>query len=218
MTSKIIVALDGMPWHDVIALATQLRERVWGFKLNDALFSEQCDLTALLQLGNLMLDPKLYDIPTTVSNSVAKLAERTQPREIFLTMHASAGHAAINAVTRDHTSNIKIIAVTALTSFTDSELLTIYNRPRAELVRNLALVAYGARVHGLVCSTDDLKIVGDIPVMKIVPGIRLPGDQHHDQVQVGTGAGADLVVIGRPITQSFDPVTAVARINDFLST
>jgi len=216
MPSRIIVALDGMRWTDAIALASYLNKEVWGFKLNDGLFAELCDLSVMLAYGNLMIDPKLYDIPATVGNSVAKLVECTRPKSVLITVHATAGLAAMRAAVEACEGTAMILAITALTSFTDAELFRIYQRERKDLVRILALSAYEAGVPGLVCSTDDLKIVHDMPFLKVVPGIRLPGDDKNDQVQTGDGAGADLVVIGRPITKAKDPLDAVRRINAFL--
>lgn len=224
MVSRIIVALDGMPWNDAYDLAISLKGYVWGFKLNDALLADGTNLRSLSACGGLMLDPKLYDIPQTVANSVAKLIERIGPdtkfaegeRAPLITVHASAGRPAMRAAVEAAGPRATILAITALTSFDDHELFAVYNRGRAKLVRLLALRAHEAGIPGLVCSTDDLKVVRDLIFMKVVPGIRLPDDDKNDQIHVGDGADADLVVVGRPITKAKDPIGAAMKYNDFL--
>jgi orotidine-5'-phosphate decarboxylase len=215
MDSKIIVALDNMKWKDAIELADKLEGHVWGYKLNDALHDRACNLSYITAHGNLMLDPKLYDIPSTVANTVKKLAERAGDAETLITVHASAGVAAMTEAVKASPPNVKILAITALTSFTDDELISIYRTTRTLLVNELAVRATMAGVPGIVCATNDLPLIKHMRLLTVVPGIRLPGDNINDQVHVGTGEGADLAVIGRPITQASNPLDAVKRINDF---
>jgi 3-keto-L-gulonate-6-phosphate decarboxylase len=147
--------------------------------------------------------------------TVKKLAERAGDAETLITVHASAGVAAMTEAVKASPPNVKILAITALTSFTDDELISIYRTTRTLLVNELAVRATMAGVPGIVCATNDLPLIKHMRLLTVVPGIRLPGDNINDQVHVGTGEGADLAVIGRPITQASNPLDAVKRINDF---
>jgi len=96
--SKIIVALDnicgGKAWEDAVALAQKLSGKVWGFKVNDALHSGHYWSARLNRHGKLMFDPKLYDIPNTMGNTISRLIPYGPD---FITVHASAGEEALKA-------------------------------------------------------------------------------------------------------------------------
>lgn len=204
--SNIIVALDNMRFEAAERLAQRLAGKVWGFKVNDLLYCSQYWSPRLNRYGKLMFDPKLYDIPNTVKNCMGHFVACGAD---FVTVHASGGPAVLRAAVEAAGDKTKIVAVTALTSYTDEDLLNIYGSSRQELVGKLALVAENCGCHGLVCATGDLEWVKERKLFKICPGIRkekLAGD---DQVHTGLGAGADYIVVGRPITQAEDPLKAV---------
>ncbi len=166
---------------------------------------------------DVFLDLKLHDIPATVggaARSVAKL------RPDLLTVHAAAGPAAIAAAVQA-LPDTKIIAVTVLTSLGDADLDEIgLAGPVSDAACRLATLAVRAGARGLVCSPREVAAVRaevgpDITL--VTPGIRPVGQDNNDQARVATPqaalrAGADLLVIGRPITSAADPGAAAAAL------
>lgn len=220
--SRIIVALDGMRPEDIPPMVSALGSRVWGYKVNDALYgSFVYDYFRSINMGpaetriKLMADPKLYDIPSTMANAVSKLVKT--PGVQLITVHASADAEGIRAAIKAADGQAKILAVTVLTSFDETILRGIYGRRRDNLVGLLTKIACDAGADGLVCSSSELDLVKQHPVLKVCPGFRLPEHGKDDQVVTGDGSGADLVVIGRPITKAKDPAEAADRINDHLA-
>ncbi|MGO9080358.1 MAG: orotidine-5'-phosphate decarboxylase [Streptosporangiaceae bacterium] len=163
------------------------------------------------------LDLKLHDIPATVagaSRAVARL------RPSLLTVHAAAGPAAIRAAV-DAAPGVTIVGVTVLTSLGDDDLARIgLAGPATEAARRLAALAVGAGARGLVCSPREVAAVrAEVgpEILLITPGVRPAGAEAHDQARIATPeealrAGADLLVIGRPITGAADPGAAAAAL------
>jgi orotidine-5'-phosphate decarboxylase len=206
---QIIVALDGLDREEAILLAWTLSSSVWGFKVNDLLLSYGLDIIRDLKcLGKVFVDPKLYDIPKTVANSVFCLSEAGAD---LITVHASGGKEMMKTAV-ENAGKAKILAVTMLTSLEDSDVQDIYHRPIDEIVWDLAHLAYDSNVHGIVCSSLEVKMLNHLNFMKVVPGIRLGAIDNDDQKRVGNGDGADLFVIGRAITESPDPLEALHKI------
>jgi orotidine-5'-phosphate decarboxylase len=166
---------------------------------------------------DIFLDLKLHDIPATVSGA-AKAVARLRPA--LLTVHAAAGPAAIRAAA-EAAPDTKVVAVTVLTSLGEADLGMIgLAGPVSEAARRLAAVAVDAGARGLVCSPQEVVAlraeVGD-DIQLITPGVRPAGSDLHDQARVATPeealrAGADLLVIGRPITGAADPGAAASAI------
>lgn len=166
---------------------------------------------------DLFLDLKLHDIPTTVAGAaraVAKLAPR------YLTVHASGGADMVRAAV-EAAENVTIAAVTVLTSMDDQAMDAVGTTgPLLDAVRRLATLAVGAGAGALVCSPREVAAVrAEVGpgIVLITPGVRPPGADAQDQVRVATpeqalADGADLLVIGRPITGAADPGAAAARI------
>ncbi|SFJ27336.1 orotidine-5'-phosphate decarboxylase [Streptosporangium canum] len=163
------------------------------------------------------LDLKLHDIPNTVAGA-AKAVARLRPA--ILTVHAAGGPAMIQAAV-EALPDTQIAAVTVLTSLSDADLERIgVTGPSDDAVRRLAVVAVGAGAQALVCSPREVATVRaevgpDITL--ITPGVRPVGAASQDQARVATperalADGADLLVIGRPITGSADPGAAAAGI------
>ena len=163
------------------------------------------------------LDLKLHDIPATVAGA-ARAVARLRPA--MLTVHAAAGPAAIKAAVQA-APDARIVAVTVLTSLGEGDLSRIgMAGPVSDAARRLAALAVEAGAGGLVCSPQEVAAVraevGD-DIMLITPGVRPAGSEMHDQARVATPeealrAGADLLVIGRPITGAADPGAAAAAI------
>jgi orotidine-5'-phosphate decarboxylase len=163
------------------------------------------------------LDLKLHDIPATVAGAVRAVA-RLRPD--LLTVHAAAGPQVIRAAVAA-APDTTIAAVTVLTSLSDADLERIGTvGPLPDAVRRLAVLAVEAGARGLVCSPREVAAVrAEVGpgITLITAGVRPPGSAAHDQARTATPeealrAGADLLVIGRPITAAPDPGAAAAAI------
>ena len=167
--------------------------------------------------ADLFLDLKLHDIPNTVAGAVRSVS-RLKPR--YLTVHATGGPAMVRAAV-DAADGICIAAVTVLTSMDESALDAVgLAGPSLDAVKRLAVLAVGSGAGALVCSPHEVAAVrAEVgpDVVLITPGVRPAGADVQDQARVATpeqalADGADLLVIGRPITGAADPGAAAARI------
>jgi orotidine-5'-phosphate decarboxylase len=173
--------------------------------------------------GPVFLDLKLHDIPNTVAGAVRSLAPL---RPAWLTIHA-AGGAAMVAAAREAAEKaggrerMRILVVTVLTSLDAAALAEtgVAGGPVQQVLR-LARLAVAAGADGLVCSPREVAplrdALGDGPAL-VVPGVRPAGSAPDDQARTATpeemaAAGADFVVVGRPITKAADPGAAAAAI------
>lgn len=167
--------------------------------------------------GRVFLDLKLHDIPNTVAAAVAGILPL---RPAMLTVHAAGGGAMVAAArAAAGDDGPAILAVTVLTSLDDADLEAagFAGGVEAQVLR-LARVALQAGADGLVCAPGEIAALraefGPDPIL-VVPGIRPSGAATHDQRRTATPrvaaeAGADWLVVGRPITEAADPVE-VAR-------
>jgi orotidine-5'-phosphate decarboxylase len=168
------------------------------------------------------LDLKLHDIGETVARSVASAVAL---RIRFLTVHAVNGARALTRAAQVAAgSDTQLLAVTVLTSLEDADLAEIgLAGPTGDAVTRLAGVAFGAGVPGLVCSPREVSSLrealgptGRGPIL-VVPGVRPAGAATNDQRRVATPAdairaGADYLVVGRPIRDAADPRAAARAI------
>ncbi len=168
----------------------------------------------------LFLDLKLHDIPNTVAGAVRAAASL---RPLLLTVHCSGGKAMLRAAAEAAAQSVpdrqrlKLLGVTVLTSLDDGDLDAVGQRgPAAEQVRRLALLARDCGLDGVVCSPLEAAMLREAcgpNFLLVVPGIRLMGLSPGDQKRVmgpreTLAAGADFLVIGRPITGAPDPAAA----------
>jgi len=165
----------------------------------------------------LFLDVKLHDIPATVAGA-ARAVARLRPR--YVTVHAAGGAAMVRAAV-EAAPDVLIAGVTVLTSLGAADLESIgLAGPPGDAVRRLAVLAVAAGARALVCSPHEvagLRAEVGPDVVLITPGVRPAGAERQDQARVATpeqalADGADLLVIGRPITGEADPGAAAARI------
>ncbi|MDX6197942.1 MAG: orotidine-5-phosphate decarboxylase [Actinomycetota bacterium] len=165
----------------------------------------------------LFLDLKLHDIPNTVAGAARSVA-RLKPK--YLTVHATGGADMVRAAV-DAAPDVTIAAVTVLTSLDEMTLEQIgLAGPASDAVRRLAALAVGAGAGALVCSPQEVAAVrAEVgpDVVLITPGVRPAGSDAQDQARIATPEqalknGADLLVIGRPITGASDPGAAAATI------
>lgn len=228
---RIFVALDTPDLDRARALVTALRGRIGGFKVGLELFTSHGPglIDEILNSGSqVFLDLKFHDIPNTVAGSAAAA---TRCGASFFTVHACGGQtmirraveAAGDAAASAGLATPVVLAVTVLTSHDDAELDSIgLAGPCGAAVLRLAGLAREAGAGGLVCSPLELgKIRAAFPEgVVVVPGIRpagLDAVARDDQSRTATpasavAAGADRLVIGRPITRADDPAAAAEAI------
>ncbi|MBA3458553.1 MAG: orotidine-5'-phosphate decarboxylase [Deltaproteobacteria bacterium] len=172
---------------------------------------------------NVMLDLKLHDIPETVARATARVAELGAG---LLTVHAGGGRAMLEAAVKAAGSSMGVLAVTVLTSLDDSDLADIGAQgPVGELVVKRAQLAIAAGCAGVVASPHEVAAVRAIApagFLIVTPGVRPAGAAAGDQKRVMTprqarAAGADLVVVGRPLRDAPDPAAAARAIVDELA-
>ena len=216
-------------------LAQQLGTHVGGLKIGKEFFYAhgRAGYEKLAGSGqNIFLDLKLHDIPNTVAAAVRTLVPLAPT---YLNVHAAGGaemmagaaRAADGAAEEAKVVRPKMLAVTVLTSLSDADLndIGINGTPRDQVLRLAALAAKNG-MDGVVCSAREVELLRHEmgPNFNlVVPGIRPAGAAQHDQKRVMTpeaaiAAGADVIVIGRAITQNSDPGLAAQAIADSLGT
>lgn len=228
MNNPIFLAVDKPKRNDVLALLASVKHLIGGVKLGLEFFAaEGPDGIAAVMASApglpLFLDLKLHDIPNTVAAAVTSVAHL---KPSFITVHASGGEAmieaAVEAATKSsYASPPKILAVTVLTSLNEADLAATGQKgPMEEQVERLACMAIAAKASGLICSPREIvrlrRTIGRKPVL-MVPGIRPQGATLGDQKRAMTPrdamvAGADFLVIGRPISAADNPVRAAENI------
>lgn len=232
-SDRILVALDTADLARATHLAAALSGVVGGVKIGKEFFTAHgpAGVRAVAGAGRLFLDLKFHDIPNTVAGAV-RAAVPLRPH--FLTVHAAGGPAMLRAAVaaaRESAEEAgvpspRILAITVLTSLDDDDLTAVGQRgPAAEQVRRLADLARACGVDGVVCSAPEIAALRrhcGPDFLLVVPGIRPDGAAADDQKRVLTpaeavAAGADCLVIGRPITGAPDLVAAARRIAAELS-
>jgi len=215
MPPALIVAADNMPLGSVTRLAWLLKDRgIWGIKLNDGLLRDGTyALRQLWQTGlAVMADPKLKDIPQTMINCIAHLEDSHAQ---IITVHIDSGTRALLEC-RKAAKKAQLFGITVLTSMSDAEVESIYNKPRMEVVENFMNMASLAGLNGIVCAADCIPLAKNKGLKTLVPGIRLPElgpINNDDQVHLASEIpDSDYIVVGRPITQASEPVLAVQKI------
>ena len=221
---RIALAAD-LPLAEGLALYGQVAPHVGYAKVGLSLFVEHgpAAVRAFQERGaQVFLDLKLHDIPNTVELAAARAGSLGVA---FLTVHASGGEPMLRAAMRGARAGAeaaghappRVLAVTVLTSFSAEELQAVglAGGPGGAASR-LAQLAVGAGVDGLVCSPREVeglrRLLGPAPFL-CTPGIRPEGAAKGDQARAETPAfavraGADLLVVGRPIYAAGEPLAA----------
>jgi orotidine-5'-phosphate decarboxylase len=217
---RLIVALDLPTVEEAAALVERLGDSVSFYKIGlELAYGGGLGLAEQLigQGRKVFLDLKLHDIPNTVAGAARQVARLGAT---FLTIHAypQTMRAAHDATAQ---SGLRLLGVTVLTSSDDADLIQAgYRFGAAELVARRASQAHGIGIDGLVMSPQEVAVVRSLvgPDMTIVtPGIRPAGTATGDQKRVmgpaeAIRAGADHLVVGRPITRAPDPRAAAEGI------
>src|SRR6266436_7802702 len=227
---KLIVALDVDSAARALDLFARLRDIVGMFKIGSQLFTAAGpDIVRQIVArgGRVFLDLKFHDIPNTVA---AAGIEATRLGVSIFNVHASGGaemlqrtsDAVAEIANREGLEKPKVIAVTLLTSLnqTSLELLGIKDAPQT-MVARLARAAADCGLNGVVASPLEIRSIREaIPnsnFLIVTPGVRSANDASDDQKRTLTtseaiSAGADYLVVGRPILNADDPVAAAERI------
>jgi orotidine-5'-phosphate decarboxylase len=218
---RLCAALDYGTWTEAEPFARAIAPEVGMLKVGLEMFAAEgpAAVRAAAALGRpVFLDLKLHDIPNTVEGA-ARSAARSGAS--LLTVHASGGPRMVEAAVRGAGGKLRILAVTVLTSIGEEELARIgLSGPAETAVVRLARLAAGAGAGGLVCSPLEVAAVraavGPGPLL-VVPGVRPPGADKGDQARVATPAeavraGADVLVLGRPLRDAADPARAARDI------
>jgi orotidine-5'-phosphate decarboxylase len=225
----ILIALDTTDVATAAGWARATREWVAGVKLGLEFFNARgpAGVAEIAALGApVFLDLKFHDIPNTVAGAVRAVAPL---KPMILNLHAAGGVAMMKAAldaARDSAAKLgvappKLVAVTVLTSLGDEDLAEI-GQPAgaADQVRRLAALTQACGLDGVVCSPHEIALLRrDLgpDFLLVTPGVRPSWAAAGDQKRVmepaqAMAAGADYLVIGRPITGAADPADAARRI------
>lgn len=223
-TCKLILALDLETRDDAFAMLNRLGDSLEWVKVGLQLFTTYGPelVHQIAERGyHIFLDLKLYDIPNTVAKAVQSIA--SLPVEL-LTLHASGGAEMLqwaNRARADYAPDLNLLAVTVLTSMDEAQLRSLnVNATTEAQVKHLADLSLNAGMQGLVCSSLELPPLrtrfGDQPII-VTPGIRPKGSSADEQKRIMTpyaaaSAGADYIVVGRPILKADDPAATASAI------
>lgn len=238
MASKIIVALDGLSVTNAFKLVEKVSSEVAGFKGNS--LEDELTIWSIMEEMReeapncfYFSDPKIKDIPDTARRRVGIRADNGVR---FVTVHMDGGEAMVKeAVTA--AGGTKITGVSLLTSLSGDDIRRSYpilpamrdDKVIADTVELMYRNAYRWKVHAFVCSGQELALLARVDemfahlprIIKIVPGVRMPGGDTNDQKRIVTprqaiDGGADYVVVGREIVKAENPLDAAKRINDHI--
>ncbi|MEO8703972.1 MAG: orotidine-5'-phosphate decarboxylase [Kofleriaceae bacterium] len=219
--NRLIAALDVGTRGEADALLERLAGVPGRVKIGLELFCSEgpAIVESYAQRGlSIMLDLKLHDIPETVARATSRVAALGAG---LLTVHAGGGTAMLAAAARAKGPHMKILAVTVLTSLDDNDLAQIgATGPVAALVKQRAALAIAAGCDGVVASPHEVAAIRAIApdgFLIVTPGVRPAGAEVGDQKRVMTpqqarAAGADFVVVGRPLRDASDPAAAARAI------
>jgi orotidine-5'-phosphate decarboxylase len=226
VAQQLCVALDGSDREWIVSSAHNLAGRVGWLKIGlEAFVAHGPKLVeAVADTGaKVFLDLKLHDIPATVRRAATNCASSGAG---MLTVHAGGGHEMIEAAVEGIRAagadkRVQVVAVTVLTSLDQHALSQLgLDRSPADLVARWSRMAERAGAAGVVASAHEAAAVRSLCGQRfliVTPGIRPAGQSRDDQRRVVTPgealrAGSSMLVVGRPVTRSDDPVAAVESI------
>jgi len=215
--NPIYCAIDTSSIDDAVRLIEEIHPHIGGIKLGLEFFTS-CGIKGIEKISKyelpLFLDFKLYDIPNTVKKSLKNILSYNPT---YTTLHISGGSRMLKEcvdLKKELNSNTNLIGVTILTSFDDNSINEIGMIGTVnENVDYLSALAIGCGMDGIVCSPIEIRKVKETFGSKlkvIVPGIRNQTDNNNDQKRTLSAKkaielGADVIVVGRPITSADSP-------------
>lgn len=225
-TDKLIVALDFPRYDGARHLVDDLGDTVSFYKIGlELLFHDGLALASEIKNDGkrVFLDMKFLDIGNTVEKAVAAVADLGFD---FLTIHGTDTKTMKAAVKGRGNANLKLLAVTVLTSLDEADLADqgIALTPQ-QLVLKRARLAHEAGIDGVIASGQEaaaIRAATSRDFLIVTPGIRLPGGDAGDQKRITTPedalrAGADHLVVGRPITDASDPRRAAQTVLEHIA-
>ncbi|MFQ3353947.1 MAG: orotidine-5'-phosphate decarboxylase [Polaribacter sp.] len=223
--SNVIVALDYDNKHSALTLADRLDPKYCRVKVGKELFTA-AGPAVVKELSDrsfdVFLDLKFHDIPNTVAKALSAAADLGV---WMANVHASGGSRMMSAAKQaldNSGSDMLLIGVTVLTSMDTSDLEEVgIKRTLSDQVLHLASMTKDSGLDGVVCSAQEARTLKEAlgeDFKLVTPGIRLANSAADDQRRIVTPAdamalGSDYLVIGRPITQSADPLATLLEIN-----
>ena len=225
-TKKIIVALDSNNLKHSLKIVSTIKEEVYAFKIGYEFFLNfgiEGYKKIYKESPRIFLDLKLHDIPNTVKNGIKAIIKL---KPLLTTIHISGGDEMMKSskLIKQFT---KILGVSILTSLDSKQTKKYYNEKKiSSLVINFAKAAKKNKLDGIVCSPKEIKYIRKVVgknFIIVTPGIRVDKKiKSDDQKRVETpkkalALGANYLVIGRPITQSKNPMKVLKEINKNLS-
>ena len=218
---KSFIALDLKSNTQNINIVKKLYRYVYGFKVGYRSFYNKRSDELISEIKNskckLFLDLKLHDIPNTISSAIDSLSNVNPD---YLTLHISGGNEMIQAAVRSIKKNklkTQILGVTLLTSLDGKDSEKIYKeRNTKKLVKKFTEIANKTNIHGLICSGDDLRVLGKFnKLIKITPGVKMFA-RNDDQKRVtfahnALQDGASFVVIGRELIENKKPLELLKK-------
>tara|TARA_B100001287_G_scaffold270565_1_gene269514 strand:- start:9967 stop:10608 length:642 start_codon:yes stop_codon:yes gene_type:complete len=210
---KIIIALDSIKAEKNIEIATSLKGKVDGFKINHLMWENTRLLKSLAD--ELFIDCKLWDTP----NTVEQVLRRIKCKGATMTTVNTFNNNAVFEACQKYADDMKILGVTYLTSWDSSELLNITNQNAKVIWRSAidSISNYG--FSGVICSPKDLDTVKPLApnMLKVCPGIgNNPGQTRTVTAKEALNMGADYIVVGRTVTNAENPVSAVEEMKESL--
>ncbi|HMN68732.1 MAG TPA: orotidine-5'-phosphate decarboxylase [Bdellovibrionales bacterium] len=220
LTNPIFVAVDVDTAEDALKLVRGTRAFVGGFKVGPRLSLRYGEtlLKEIARHGNMFVDSKFFDIPSTMESAVRAAFECGAS---FATVHAQAGKEALSLLAELEEELCKvrpfrILAVTILTSFRQDTLAPVVNQmPIPDQAKSLAKLVIDCGLTGLVCSPEEVESLRKAHpgAYLVTPGVRLSHEDRGDQKRVADpraalARGASALVVGRPIYDAVDPAMA----------
>ena len=208
ISKRLIIALDTDDFNLVKKLSAFFDPKLCLMKVGLQLYIAHGKevLDYLTEQGfEIFLDLKLHDIPNTVAKSIKEIQKFNIK---MTTIHSQGGVEMINAAL-DQSNDIKILAVSLLTSLDKQDVSRLYDNDFEKQFEMLLKVITDTKTHGIVCSSHELVKISDNNLIKVVPGIRNV-DVSDDQKRIMSSKaayenGADFIVVGRPIINSENP-------------
>ena len=219
MISPIIIALD-LDYEDSLEFAKKIDPKLCRLKVGSQLFTQKGPqiIEELSMLGfDIFLDLKFHDIPNTVASAVEVASEMGV---WMLNVHTSGGSKMMEAarLAANKSANPPlVIGVTILTSLNQVDMNELGVKNISNQINDLASLAHKSSLDGIVCSAGDVRNIKSLlgkDFLTITPGIRSINAQKDDQSRISSAKqaiedGSDYLVIGRPITQSSDPLKSL---------
>ena len=215
----IFCALDFTNLQESINFTNKIKNHIGGIKLGLEFFTKNGPdgVEKIKKIGlPIFLDLKFHDIPNTVKQSIKNVLDLSPD---YITVHLSGGYQMIKEL-NDIKRKTKIIGVSMLTSLDDKDLKNMgVNFGKQNFINNLVKIGEKAGIDGIVCSPKEVEYLKKSykNLIFVTPGIRLPSENKDDQKRVespkfAVKAGSDILVIGRSITKSKNPLNTLKKI------